>query len=130
LETQQDLITRKTFLAGVIYFDQRKQTVNCIVRELSAKSSTLVCQDATAIPTNIIELYIPSQNEFLPAEIKERAGAELRIAFRPIHDTAPTEGGSSEIFRRLRLLEAEVGQLRRIVDELRDARARLGDLAI
>jgi hypothetical protein len=130
LETQQDLIPRKTFLAGVIYFDQRKQTVNCIVRELSAKSSTLVCQDATAIPTNIIELYIPSQNEFLPAEIKERAGTELRIAFRPIHDTAPTEGGSPEIFRRLRLLEAEVGQLRRIVDELRDARARQGDLAI
>lgn len=130
METQQDLIPRKTFLAGVIYFDQRKQTVNCIVRELSAKSATLACQDATAIPTNIVELYIPNQNEFLLAEIKERAGTEVRVVFKQIHDTAPTESAPSEVFRRLRLLEAEVGQLRRIVDELRETKTRFGDMAI
>ena len=119
---------RRTFLAGVVYFDQRKQTVNCIIRELSAENATLVCQDASAIPTNVIELYIPSQNEFLPAEIKERTDSELRIAFR--QSTEPSEGRTAEVFRRLRHLEAEVGQLRRIVDELRGTKARLENLAI
>ena len=121
---------RKTFLAGVIYFDRRKQTVNCIVRELSAENATLVCQDTSAIPTNFIELYIPSQHEFLPAEIKERTGSEVRIAFKQIQNTESSEGEISEVFRRLRHLEVEVGHLRRIVDELKDTRARVEDLAI
>ena len=130
LEACEALTPRKTFLAGIIYFDQRKQTVKCIIRELSAESASLVCQDATAIPAKTIELYIPSQNEFFPAEVKERTGSELRIVFKQIHDSAPPEGGTTEIFRRLHLLETEVGQLRRIVDELKDARARLADLGI
>lgn len=130
METQQALTPRKTFLAGVIYFDRRQQTVNCIIRELSAEGSTLVCQDASAIPTNMIELYIPSQNEFLPAEVKERNNSELRIAFKQSQNTEPAEGGIAEVFRRLRHLEAEVKQLRRTVDELKDTRARVENLAI
>ena len=130
LEASEALTPRKTFLAGVIYFDQRKQTIKCIIRELSAESASLVCQDAAAIPVKTIELYIPSQNEFFPAEVKERTDRELRIVFKQSHPSAPPEAGTAEIFRRLHLLETEVGQLRRIVDELKNARARLADLGI
>lgn len=127
MEARESQITRKTLLPAVVYFDQRKQSINCIIRELSAQGATLICDSASAVPINIFELYIPSRGEYFPAAVKERRGSQLHVSFvqaDPVHNSAAPEGEKPDVSRRLQLLETEVAKLRRIVDDLRDRSLR------
>jgi hypothetical protein len=118
-EHPRTLTPRKTFLAGIIYFDQRKRTVQCVVRELSSDAATLVCQDARSVPANTIELYIPNHNKYYAAEVKERGANDLRVALSEDQTSVTTDDEPSDLARRFYLLESEVKHLRKIVEELK-----------
>jgi hypothetical protein len=127
LDARETLAQRKTLLAGVIYFNDRKQTVNCIVRELSAKHAVLICQ-ANSIPTNIIELSIPSRNELYPAAIQNRKVDELYVTLTGASsDRNPSlsEGETSEILRRLSVLETQVRKLQNVIENIKAGKVSL-----
>jgi hypothetical protein len=133
LEACEAVIPRKTLLPAVIYFDQRKQSVNCIIRELSAQSATLICESAGAVPTNIFELYIPNRDKFYFAAVRERNANQLRVAFietNSISDASLQDGEKTEVLQRLDRLEAEVRKLRNVVNELKYGRRGDNDLAL
>lgn len=125
MEAREALTPRKTLLPAVIYFDQRKQSVNCIIRELSARGATLTCESARAVPTNIFELYIPNRDRFYPAAVRERNANQLRVGFiqtDSARDASLPGGGTAGILERLARLEADVRKLRQIVNDLKDER--------
>lgn len=123
METQEALNPRRTLLPGVIYFNHRKQSVNCIIRELSAQGATLVCTDTRVVPTNVFELYMPNRKEFYSVEVQERKADELHVAFiqePSMANASSSEGWMREIVRRLDLLETEQKKLRQMANELRN----------
>ena len=125
LHAHETLVQRKTLLAGVIYFNDRKQTVNCIVRVLTEKSAVLICQ-TNLIPTNIIELSIPSRNEFYPAAVQNRKADELYVTFMDAssgQNPLPSEGGTKEILQRLSALETQVRKLQNIIEQIRSGKS-------
>jgi hypothetical protein len=118
MSPEPTLVSRKTLLAGVIYFNHRQLSANCIVRELWDEGAILSCADTHAIPVNNIELYIPSKNAYLPASIKDRAPGDLRVSFGAAdHSPVAAGGGLTEVLRRLDQLELEVRKLRQMLNE-------------
>jgi len=119
-------LPRKTLLPGVIYFDERKRTIQCTIRELSAEGAMLSCESAHAFIPKFVELYISNWGKVYPAAIKERHANELFVTF--IQD-APAPGTSSSdcdtsLLQRVQLLEAEMNKLRQMLNDLKVKQVR------
>ena len=132
LSAREAPLPRKTLLPGVIYFDERKQSIQCTVRELSAEGATLSCEGMPAVLTKFVELYIPNWGKLYPAAIKERHANELLVAFvqeTSIPDTSSSDSDTN-LHQRVQLLEIEMRKLRNLLNELKVKQVRGYDQGI
>ena len=132
LSAREAPLPRKTLLPGIIYFDERKRTVQCTIRELSVEGATLSCESAHAFIPKFVELYIPNWGKVYPAAIKERHANELFVTF--IQD-APASGTSSSdcdtsLLQRVQLLEVEMSKLKQMLNDLKIKHVREYDQGI
>lgn len=108
----------KAFLRGRILYNNRQASIDCTIRDYSAEGARLVCSDTVVVP-DAVELEIPHRNEVVPAMIQWRRGGELGVAFireKAVSDSASPEPGMGD---RMRKLESEVAELRRILVAMR-----------
>ena len=120
---------QKSFLKGRIYFNHRRSSVDCLVRDISDQGAKLKFSETVAIP-EAFELYIPNRDETFRARVQWRTGEEVGVAFESEDVPAPSlapDASAGDLAARVRRLESELAMLQRRVNELTsDLRKRQG----
>jgi hypothetical protein len=123
---------QKSFLQGRIYFNNRRSSVDCLIRDYSETGARLKFSESVAVP-EAIELYIPNKEEIHRARVQWRSGSEMGIEFGEearsstvAHDAAH----SGDLASRVQALETEVATLKRLLNELKSGiRKHYGEVA-
>jgi PilZ domain len=122
---------QKSFLQGRIYFNNRRSTVDCLIRDLSETGARLKFSEAITVPESM-ELYIPNREEIHRARVEWRSGNEMGVSFGDeirSPSIAP-DAAQGDLPTRVQRLEAEVAALKRIINELRaEIRKQHGEVA-
>ncbi len=122
---------QKSFLQGRIYFNHRRSSIDCLIRDYSEQGARLKFSEAANIP-DAIELYIPNKEEIHRARVEWRTGNEMGVSFGEEIQSPSTvpEAAQGDLPTRVQRLEAEVATLRRIVNDLRaEIRKQHGEVA-
>jgi hypothetical protein len=112
----------KAFLRGRILYNNRQSSIDCTIRDYSPEGARLVSSDAVVVP-DAVELEIPHRNEIVPAMVQWRRGGEIGVAF--VREKVAAEATAPEVAlaERVRKLELEVAEMRRILAALRRSSA-------
>lgn len=104
----------RSLLTGRIEFNNRRSTIDCVVREMSSGGAKLELPHAATIPDEF-DLRIPHKDQVFASIVRWRAGNFIGVEFeraQPVTTTAdPGEA--------LRRLESENALLRQQVEDLR-----------
>jgi hypothetical protein len=122
---------QKSFLQGRIYFNNRRSSVDCLIRDFSEQGARLRFSETANVP-EAIELYIPNKDEFHRARVEWRSGNEMGVSFgeEVRSPSIAPESAQGDLSTRVQKLEAEVATLRRIVNDLRaENRKKHGEVA-
>src|SRR5215510_10837402 len=116
--TERRRIARqKSFLRGMIYFNNRRSVSDCLIRDISPYGARLIFSDTVTTP-DLLDLYIPQKEQTLRSQVIWRVGHEVGVAFpQAIHPEAATTG-AGDLADRVAKLEAEVAALKRMLKKL------------
>src|SRR6187402_3776570 len=93
----------KSFLRGMIYFNNKRNVVDCLIRDISPYGARLIFSDAVTAP-DVLDLYIPQKEQTLRVHAIWRHGQEVGVAFAQAAQVDPgTEPG--ELSERVARLE-------------------------
>ena len=116
---------QKSFLRGMIYFNNRRNAVDCLVRDISPYGARLIFSDAVTTP-DVLELYIPQKEQTLRVHVIWRHGQEVGVAFAQAAHVDPAaepgDPGSSPgqaLAERVARLEMEIAGLKRILKKMK-----------
>ena len=115
---------QKSFLRGVVYFDNGRGSMDCLVRDFSEDGARIMLSESVIIP-DAVKLHIPQREQTRDARIQWRRGDEIGIAFVDAKSTKPPAAPDSELAQRIVELEAEIAMLRATIKRLR--REKSGD---
>jgi PilZ domain-containing protein len=123
----------KSFLQGRVYYNNRRASLDCLVRDISPTGARLKFPGPVTAP-EFVELYIPNKDEFYQAQVQWNRGDEIGVHFiRDEAESAPAAGGSlpeASLAERMQKLETELAALKRVIKELKaEQRERSGDAA-
>jgi PilZ domain-containing protein len=110
---------QKSFLQGRVYYNSRRSSVDCLIRDYSDHGARLKFSESVTVP-DTIELFIPNREEMHRARVIWRGGNEMGVSFAEEFQSpsiAPEAAG--DLPARVLKLEAEVAALKRLVNELR-----------
>ena len=120
-DERRTLLRKRSFLQGRLYFNNRRSSLDCLVRDISNQGAKLKVSDSVAIP-EIVELHIPNKDETYRAKVQWRTGFEIGVTFDD-DQAAPSivpSAGPADLLERVRRLEAEVASLHRKLNELQN----------
>jgi hypothetical protein len=109
---------QRTFLKGTLYFDNRRASIECVVRDISNSGARLTFDHPANVPDNV-ELFIPNKQQTLRARVQRRAPNEIGIAFEVARSLEPRRASDAELQERVETLEAEIAALKRLVAKLK-----------
>jgi hypothetical protein len=113
---------QKSFLRGCIYFNNRRSSADCLIRDISETGARLIFSGTVAIP-DVVDLYVPQKEQTLRVHVQWRHGDEVGVAFAPA--AQPQEPAvfaeTGDLSERVQKLEGEIAALRRIVKRLQAA---------
>jgi hypothetical protein len=122
---------QKTFLKGIILFNNRKSSADCVIRDLTDQGARLQFSAAIITP-DVIELQIPNKDQILQAHVRWRKGDEAGISFDHVkaREAAPASAAAmpaarGDVSHRVEQLEAEVARMHRQIVELRNEMRKL-----
>ena len=115
----------RTFLQGRVFYNNRRQSADCIIRELTDDGARLSFTDPVALP-HAFELHIPNRDQTLRVETAWNHGTDVGVSFgkievhssatlAPAAHAAPHE---QTLLERIEKLEKELGALRRRISEI------------
>ena len=110
---------QKSFLRGCVYFNKRRQAVDCLIRDISDVGARIIFSDTVSVPDRV-DLYIPQKEQTLRAHVQWRHGDEIGLAF-PESATEDTTTGSGNLAQRMARLEHEVAALRKVLRRLQSS---------
>ncbi|HRF10115.1 MAG TPA: PilZ domain-containing protein [Xanthobacteraceae bacterium] len=108
----------RTFLQGRVFYNNRRQSADCIIRELTEEGARLSFTDPVGLP-HAFELNIPNRDQTLRVETIWNHGIEVGVRFdKPVSHSEPHEPAAEQsLAERIEKLEREVASLkRRILD--------------
>jgi PilZ domain len=117
-EVSQVAIRQRTFLKGTLYFDNRRASIECVVRDMSESGARLTFEHPVTVPDNV-ELFIPHKQQTLRARVERRGSNEVGIAFEVERSLEPRRNSDAELQQRIATLETEVSALKRLVAKLK-----------
>jgi PilZ domain-containing protein len=130
---RRDATRQKTFLRGIIYYNNRSAAADCLVRDISDTGARLELSENVVIPYEI-DLHIPKKGETYRACVQWRHGDGVGISFaNPVVRRTPDRAADAvetsergqdgaELTDRVQRLEAEVSSLKRAIKELLDSK--------
>ena len=102
---------QKSFLRGMIYFNNRRSVVDCLIRDISPHGARLIFSDTVTTP-DALDLHIPQKEQTLRSHVIWRHGQEVGVAFAQATEMdQPAEAG--DLAERVQRLEDEVAALKR-----------------
>lgn len=115
----------RTFLQGRVFYNNRRQSADCIIRELTDDGARLSFTDPVALP-HAFELHIPNRDQTLRVETIWNHGTDVGVSFTraeahmapalaPAMHGTPAEQTLAE---RVEKLEKELAALRRRISEI------------
>ncbi len=115
----------RTFLQGRVFYNSRRQSADCIIRELTDEGARLSFTDPVALP-HAFELHIPNRDQTLRVETIWNHGTDVGVAFGKLdaHTGATTvpaiqpAANDQTLLERIEKLEKELGALRRRISEI------------
>jgi hypothetical protein len=112
---------KKSFLQGRIFFNNRRTSVDCLIRDFCEHGAKLEFSSMTATP-DVVELYIPNRDESYRAKVQWRNAAEMGVVF-DAEDRAPplSPAAPADWSARIHKLEHDLGVLQRKFNELQTA---------
>jgi hypothetical protein len=111
-------VRQRTFLKGTLYYDNRRASIECVIRDISESGARLTFEHPVVVPDNV-ELYIPHKQQTLRAYVRRRAPNEVGIAFEVERAQDPRRASDAELQQRVEAMEAEIAALKRMVAKLR-----------
>jgi hypothetical protein len=116
--TERRRIARqKSFLRGMVYFNNRRSVADCLIRDISAFGARLIFSDTITTP-DTMDLYIPQKEQTLRAHVIWRLGHEVGVAF-PQATQSEAASGSGELAERVTRLETEIAGIKRVLKKLK-----------
>ena len=83
---------QKSFLRGMIYFNNRRNAVDCLIRDISTYGARVIFSDSVQTP-DVLDLYIPQKEQTLRSHVIWRNGTEVGISFE---QSAPASSQPAE----------------------------------
>jgi hypothetical protein len=111
-------IRQRTFLKGTLYYDNRRASIECVVRDISDSGARLTFEHPITVPDNV-ELFIPQKQQTLRARVQRRGANEIGIAFEINRSDEPRRAADGELQQRVETLETEIAALKRLVAKLK-----------
>jgi hypothetical protein len=108
---------QKSFLRGMIYFNNRRNAVDCLIRDISPYGARLIFSDAVTTP-DVFELYIPQKEQTLRIHVIWRHGQEVGVAFAQATEVDPV-AEPSDLAERVARLEMEIAGLKRVLKKIK-----------
>ena len=112
---------QKALLQGRIYFNNRRMSVDCMIRDLSGEGARLKIAGAVSVP-DLAELYLPARDEYRRIKVQWRHGDEVGVAFVLDQMASPALAPNvppTDLATRVGRLESEVAALQRTIREMR-----------
>jgi hypothetical protein len=109
----------KSFLQGRVYFNNRRSSLDCLVRDFSDYGARLKVSESVAMP-EVVELHIPNKDEAYRARVQWRAGDEVGVAFDPPDESPSIVPSGPDLLARVHKIETEMAALQRKVNELQN----------
>lgn len=116
-EAPQPALRTRTFLKGIVYYDNRRVTIDCTVRDLSDTGARIVFPALVTVPDNI-ELYIPQKETILPARVRRRNECEIGVSFQDQRSGEPRRAIDGNIAERVTKIESELIAMKRLLKKL------------
>jgi hypothetical protein len=113
---------QKAFLQGRLYFNNRRNSVDCLIRDLSEQGAKLRFSSTIATP-EVVELHIPNRDESYRARVEWRNGEEVGVSFN-YEESAPSlarGAAPADLPARVQKLEQDLASLTRKFNELQVA---------
>jgi hypothetical protein len=115
-ESQPPLRTR-TFLKGIVYYDNRRASIECTIRDLSDTGARIAFTTLVTVPDNV-ELHIPQKQLTLPAQVRRRDGYEIGVSFQNQRSDEPRRAIDGDMAERVTKLENELAAMKRLLKKL------------
>jgi PilZ domain len=109
----------RSYLAGRVLFPNGISTMDCAVRDISSSGARLQVTSTAGLPGHF-RLHIPQRERTYDVRVRWIAQQEIGVSFEVDSDTpvASEQDTSWDLKNRVVRLEAEVRQLRRLVQAL------------
>jgi hypothetical protein len=117
-EESRDAVRQKTFLKGTLYYDNRRASIECVIRDMSDSGARLHFEHPVTVPDDV-ELFIPHKQQTLHAHVRRRSPNEIGIAFEVARTAEPRRADDDELQKRVKTLETEIAALKRLVTKLK-----------
>ena len=108
---------QKSFLRGMVYFNNRRSVADCLIRDISPYGARLIFSDTVTTP-DTLDLYIPQKEQTLRAHVIWRIGHDVGVAFPQATQSEPA-ALSGELAERVVKLEAEIASIKRVLKKLK-----------
>jgi hypothetical protein len=121
--TERRSVSRqKSFLQGRIFFNNRRTSVDCLVRDFCHHGARLKFSSMIATP-DVVELYIPNKDESYRARVQWRSADEMGVVFDAEMNSPPLATAAAPVdwSARIHKLEHDLGVLQRKFNELQAA---------
>jgi hypothetical protein len=96
-------VRQRTFLKGTLYYDNRRASIECVIRDISDSGARLSFDNPVTVPDNV-ELFIPHKQQTLRARVQRRGPNEIGIAFEVERSADPRRASETEIAALKRLV--------------------------
>lgn len=110
---------QRTLLSGRVVFNQRRATLDCVVRNFSDAGALILLSDAVALPA-AFDLEIDHKQRSYGARVRWRNGERIGLDFQD-QASAGSEVIPLDIARRLKLCEQNNAQLKARIAQLTQA---------
>jgi hypothetical protein len=116
-EERRRVARQKSFLRGMIYFNNRRNVVDCLIRDISPYGARLIFSDAVTTP-DAFELYIPQKQQTLRIHVIWRHGQEVGVSFAQAAQVDPV-ADTGDLAERVARLEMELATLKRVLKKIK-----------
>lgn len=111
-------VRQRTFLKGTLFYDNRRASIECVIRDISETGARVSFEHPVTVPDNV-ELFIPHKQQTLRAHVRRREANEIGIAFEVERAAEPRREADTGLQQRVETLETEIAALKRLVAKLK-----------
>ena len=108
----------RTFLKGVLYYDNRSVSIDCTIRDLSDTGARIAFSTLVTVPDNC-ELYIPQKQRTLLVRVQRREQYEIDVSSQDQRSDEPRRSIDGNLAERVTKIEGDLVAMKRLLKQLK-----------